>query len=431
MTPSKQQAGPDPRLVRLLGGEELTELRRRLRSHFERTNESVSVRSIQLARLTKSEQDALALLTGQPVRSTSSRRIDLNSVDAALLAAGVARSLRHALEILEGPIVHRATERALRRAQWSAVTTKVDHHPVLSRWLQVPNAAGLLKRLSKQDAAAADQFVRGAHEVLLRLPAAGLTRAQLAAEIFGNAHALDKGQPTATVVLAALRHHDMMQRASAESHIESDSDDSAIDTQVEERARDLWAKSGVLVNELARPALFLNLPVQPGDAPLSPQGEPGYLSLRRLLRTSINWSVDGQRIFVCENPNVVSIAADQLGVDCAPLVCTDGMPAAAQRVLLTQLAKAGAHLVYHGDFDWAGLHIANHVIKTHCASPWRFECSDYLQAVGEGVHATHDLKDSAVAASWDPSLTAAMQRRGIAIAEEAVMAGLLTDLTPA
>lgn len=428
MTPVGQQPGPDPRLARLLGGEELAGLRRRLRSHFERTNEDDSIRTLQLTQLTVAEQEALALLTGHPSRYTKSRRIDLDSIDAALLAAGIAASLRKALEMIEGPIIHRATERAAIQARWSAVTAKADLHPALLQWLQLPTAAGLLKRLSKQDAAAAAQFIQGAQAVLLRLPAAGLTRAQLAAETFGNAHALDTGQPTATVLLAVLRHRDVLQWAEAQSLVKGESDNSNGDPQLEERTRDLWAKAGVLVNELARPVLFLNLPVQPKDASLSPPGEPSYLSLRRLLRTSIDWSVGGQTVFVCENPNVVSIAADHLGIACAPLVCTDGMPAAAQRALLMQLAKAGAHLRYHGDFDWAGLHIANHVIRTYSASPWRFECSDYLQAAGEGAHATHDLKHSAVAASWDPSLTAAMHRRGITIPEEAVMTGLLADL---
>jgi hypothetical protein len=38
-----------------------------------------------------------------------------------------------------------------------------------------------------------------------RLPADGVTRAQLAAETFGNAHALDNGQSTSTLVLSVLR----------------------------------------------------------------------------------------------------------------------------------------------------------------------------------------------------------------------------------
>jgi len=76
----------------------------------------------------------------------------------------------------------------------------------------------------------------------------------------------------------------------------------------------------------------------------------------------------------------VAIAADCVGARCARLVCTDGIPAAAQRTLLAQLAQAGARLRYHGDFDWAGLRIANHVMRTGQARPWRFMARDYEAA---------------------------------------------------
>ena len=94
---------------------------------------------------------------------------------------------------------------------------------------------------------------------------------------------------------------------------------------------------------LARPVLFLNLTVQ---NQLGGSGEPGYLSLHALLRAPPLWDVAGRAVFVCENPDLVAIAADALGVECAPLACTDGMPAAAQRTLLMQLSAAGARLHY-------------------------------------------------------------------------------------
>jgi uncharacterized protein (TIGR02679 family) len=145
--------------------------------------------------------------------------------------------------------------------------------------------------------------------VLACLPAQGLTRAQLAAETQGDAHALDDGQPLATLVLACAPEPEE-------------------DPDIESR-RARWARWGVLVNELARPVLHLNLPTAAApDAGPCP-GEPAYASLRQLLRVAPVWAVEQRTVFVCENPNVVAIAADRLGGDCAPLVCTDGMPAAA------------------------------------------------------------------------------------------------------
>ncbi|WP_375790003.1 DUF2399 domain-containing protein [Bradyrhizobium sp. Pha-3] len=65
------------------------------------------------------------------------------------------------------------------------------------------------------------------------------------------------------------------------------------------------------------------------------------------------------------------------------MVCTDGMPAAAQRVILRQLADAGALLRYHGDFDWAGVRIGNYVMRECGAQPWRFDAANYVAAVAQ------------------------------------------------
>jgi uncharacterized protein (TIGR02679 family) len=191
-----------------------------------------------------------------------------------------------------------------------------------------------------------------------------------------------------------------------------------------EKVRDVWAKAGVLVNELARPALFVNLPA-PGSKMM---GEPEYVSLRRLVRCPPAWAVAGRAVYVCENPNLVAIAADTLGERCAPMVCTDGMPAAAQNRLLSQLAGAGARLRYHGDFDWPGVRIGNIVMREFGALPWRFGAADYLTAVPMVPRSGHRLKGIDVLALWDEALTIAMKEHQIGIAEEGVAATLLQDL---
>ena len=194
----------------------------------------------------------------------------------------------------------------------------------------------------------------------------------------------------------------------------------------DEDSRTLWARAGVLVNELARPALLLNLPMEGGGHLAAEAGEPGYVSLRRLLRSPPRLAVAGRTVYVCENPNLVAIAADGLGPRCAPLVCTEGMPAAAQRTLLAQLAKAGARLLYHGDLDWPGIRIANVVMRDLGAEPWRFGAADYAAAAASA--SGQPLTGAPVAASWDAALAPAMQQRGLAIPEEGVAAVLLRDL---
>ncbi|WP_129777085.1 TIGR02679 family protein [Peristeroidobacter soli] len=412
---------PDARLVRLLGAVELAPLRQRLRRHFERHAGRIGS-ALQLTNLTPGEQDALALLTGRPSRPVRSMRIDIEQLDDSLRAAGIAHSLRSALEILDGPIEHRAALRQARLLEWTRVIGAERWHPTLRLWLQSPVAVALLKRLARSDCVDAEQLLERATRVMRRLPASGITRAQLAADSLGNAHALDNGYPAATLILAALRHE------GCPVDLTDVPEENGERQRTPERARDIWARAGVLVNELARPALCLNLPLSAEASMRDSFGDPRYLSLRDLLRRPLTGSFEGTPVHVCENPNIVAIAADELGSRCAPLVCTEGMPAAAQRTLLTQLTHAGARLLYHGDFDWPGLQIANFVMRTWSARPWRFGAVDYQVAVARAPQSVRDLSDAPVVASWDDSLTNVMQDRGLAVAEEAVVAALLEDL---
>lgn len=406
---------PDPRLERLLGGPALAPLRLRLRRWFERHAQGAEPDSLLLAQLDAPEHEALALLTGTRSTATRSLRLDLAQLDARLQAVGIANSLRDALERLDGVIAHRAAVRSAVQTAWSALIDQAGRDTRLHDWLQTAGASALLKRLARQDVATAESLLSQASVVMRRLPATGTPRAQLAAQTLGNAHALDASQPIATLVLAAWRH--------------AEADDQITETEpTDDRPRDIWARAGVLVNELARPALLLNLPVRGSSPGLWTPGEPAYLSLRQLLRTPLDWQVAHTPVFVCENPNLLAIAADRLGALCAPLVCTDGMPSAAQRTLLTQLAHAGARLHYHGDFDWPGIQIANHVLRTWPAQPWRLAGSDYEAAAQTAPHAGRNLPDRSVAATWDSQLAPAMSHYGLTIAEEALADILIEDL---
>ena len=117
---------PDARLQRLLGGDHLGALRKRLRHRFERAP-AEDVALIRVGDLSADEHSTLALLTGRPQRLSSSLKIDVRSVDAALQRSGVAASLRDALEKLDGPIVHRATERQRLEGLWSGVAAGCNH----------------------------------------------------------------------------------------------------------------------------------------------------------------------------------------------------------------------------------------------------------------------------------------------------------------
>jgi uncharacterized protein (TIGR02679 family) len=324
----------------------------------------------------------------------------------------------------------RKADRAAREREWGAALSSIEE-PRLVGLLADAAGTALVKRLSGSDPARAELLLVQAARVLDRLPGHGISRAQLAAEVLGDSHGLDSGHPVATITLRAC---------AAEAAF--DATEAARLQDAEESVRERWARLGVTVNELALPALCLNLPVRASidDAhgrlvaatPLSPAlglslpGEPVHISLRRLLRRPPAWHMAGRDVFVCENPNVVAIAADRLGSACAPLVCTDGMPSAAQQTLLAQLAAGGARLRYHGDFDWAGLAIGNFVMREFGAEPWRFGTADYLSATADQELALRS--GDRVMSRWDDRLTGAMSERGVVVHEEGVVEALLTDL---
>lgn len=391
------------RLQRLLGGAQLQPLRQRLRGRYER---GVEDGVVTLGKLTPLERAALCGLLGRRPGEGSSLRFAIEDLDVALRNGGLADSLRGALCLLDGPITNRTAHRADMLARWERVAA-LDLEPRLAALLADARAIGMLKRVSRGDSEFATRLCQAASRVLARLPAPAQARSQLAADVLGDAHGLDPGRPVARLVLSALRR-----RATDDEDADS-----------EETVRETWAAAGVMVNELARPALFLNLP-----GALAITGEPAYLSLRALLRCPPAWELKGRLVFVCENPNLVAIAADALGAACAPLVCTDGMPAAAQRTLLHQLREAGAMLRYHGDFDWPGIAIGNLVMRQFSATPWRFCARDYM-TTATGIADGRTLGEASVAAEWDTTLSAAMGSAGWAIDEEAVATELLRDLS--
>jgi uncharacterized protein (TIGR02679 family) len=414
------------RLQRLLGGDNLAPLRKRLRRRFERAPLDAAVEVIHVDKLTMEEHAALSSLIGRPYRYTNSMQIDVRLIDSALQQAGIASSLHQALERIDGPIVNLAKARLYEQTAWSAVIDGC-RHPDLNRLLRNSTGLRLVKRIARQDPSTAVELCRRAEAVLQRLPANGMTRSQLAADVLGNAHALDNGQGTASIVLAVWRRNSSDQENDDALSVSDDSSSSSQAGEIESD-RDTWAKAGVLVNELARPALFLNLPTADTASRGGFLGEPAYASLRSLVRSASSWHVANRKVYVCENPNLVAIAADHWGPRCAPLVCTEGMPGAAQRYLLSQLSQAGAQLCYHGDFDWPGIRIGNHVMRTHGAQPWRFTAADYAAAINDLSGLGSPLAGNITDAFWDKDLAITMQRRQIAIAEEALAGSLLQDL---
>ena len=389
------------RLHRLLGGPELAGLRQRLRKRYAAADTPAD--GFTLGQLTSAERDALTGLLGRRRSNQRSLRLSHAKLDQALRAAELADNLREALECLDGPIVDTRTARERNRRAWAEVFA-APTNPALAETLTEPRAQGLLKRLAGRDVDTAGSLIAQAEAVLARLPAQGIARARLAADVLGDAHGLDAGQPVATLVRRTL--------------------DGA---RQFERAREFWAQHGVLVNELAKPVAVLNLQATGSGvadrliATAREAGPPLHLSQRLLARNPPLWRSAGT-VYVCENPEVLAAAADVLGTDSAPLISIDGQLSAAPRTLLDQLARVGFDFVYHGDFDWPGLTIANGIMARYGARPWRYRAADYSPTDGP------ELIGELVEANWDDALAARMQAKGVAVHEESQLDRLIADL---
>ena len=415
------------RLKRLFDKPELARLVDRLQTRFERDIDSPT---LTLPDPELAERKAITSLLGRAIGSGRSIRINIADLENIIQRAKLAPDLRSAVERLRGPLKNLANEKATAQQTWQIVFVTVEKEATqlgIKSWLDKLRQGGLLKRLAKGDANKATILLQQAMSVIRQLPGQGQTLSTLAANALGDAHALDTGRPVATLVKRAIQQIGQTDERNSDNR-----NPGKQNKDQKENERELWASAGILVGgAITSTVLVLNLTVS-GDSltdniihQATRHGQPLWLTLRQLVRDSAQWQVDGRTIYICENPAVVAEAAEQFGADCAPLVCTYGQPRAAVNHLLSQLQNAGAELVYHGDFDWPGITIANGIMRRFGAKPWHFDEAAYRHAAAAGKM---ELTGKAVTAEWDPELTQAMKEKKIAIPEERVLEILLESL---
>jgi uncharacterized protein (TIGR02679 family) len=424
----KVEAEADAKLQRLLEGEPVAWLVRRIRDRLEAGRPLTG--TVTLTAATPEQRRAVERLTGRAARSGASLSVSLTEVDRILRDSGAAPGgLAEAITRLSGPLRDRRREQAGLAAAWQAafasLDAAVDGRDELARWRAWLDATGVVRRLAPQPAQARVLLTQVA-TVLRRLPSPGVPVGRLAAECCGDAHALDDGRPVGTLVLSAVRALAGLPFA-AEGTADS--------------RRASWAAVGVHLDELSSLVLCLGLP---GDtrtalgrtlASCREAGQPAVLTLRQLrchAEPLATGPLNAARVRICENPVVVAAVADELGARCQPLVCVGGQPSAAVWRLLELLAAGGAKFGYHGDFDWGGIRIAGAVYHKVNWRPWRYG----RQAYEAAVSAAHPLTPLARLAGepgatpWDPELAAAMCHRNVRIEEELTLDALLQDLTP-
>jgi uncharacterized protein (TIGR02679 family) len=369
--------------------------------------------------LTESEAIEISGLLGRrrPFRAGATVRVPLVELDKAL--SEFATPLEEWLEATGGKLVDRRQERADAAAARSDLWADVDRRaraisPLLSPAVADLRRTGLARRLARQDER---QLLMQALAVLERMLSLDrpLDIAALAAHWCGDAKALNAGSPIGTVVLRALAVIDGVQSPTDE-----------------EGRRELWERHLVVCDSLSSTVLTLNLRIGDDDTlarSLSISAvarEPRVITLRELARHT--GAVANARIFICENPTVVNAAAgESIARECA-LICVEGWPSVAAHRLLRLARQGSVELLYHGDFDWHGLRIADSIVAAYDARPWRMTAGDYLDAVHHGAHA-RPLVGQPHQPSWDEGLARAMIDEAKVIEEEGVvLASLLGDL---
>ncbi len=398
----------------------------RIRARIERGEGLLG--AVTLRAPTDAHRAAVARMFGRATSTGQTLAVDLGELDALLCHAAICNGIAEAVPILVGVVVNRRDARDSIEARWVRVFDGAGRivvgRPAFEHWLAELRATGILRRIANGDPSRAWTLVEQAIMLAERLPANGVSLAELAAAVTGDSHALDAGAPLGTIAIRLAWTIAQMGGARGIGAGGGGSRD-------EVAARDVWATVGVLCDELSAPVLMLNLAASlsthSGRAMSvhAEAGEPYRLSVRQLLRDPPDFrALDGASIYVCENPSVVSAAANRLGVESAPLVCVEGQPRTAAKLLVSRLATVGARLMYHGDFDWGGVRIGNVVIGEFGARPWRFSAVDYELTSGG-----RKLKGQPVEARWDCSLSSVMAAAGRAVHEEQLMDDLLSDLS--
>jgi uncharacterized protein (TIGR02679 family) len=433
---SDSGASDPQRVRRVLGAPELGWLIDRIRVRLER-GEPVDG-TVTLVGASAEQRRAAARLLGHAIGRGTSLSIPLPEVDAALRRAGIVSGLRAAVETLAGPVRDPAAERAteirqfqeaLDGARRSRLATARWHVAWLDEISRDGSLTGLVRHghghLLAQATAVLERLPAGPDEPAVLLPA-------LAEAVTGDTQALG-GTPLARLVLRALALREEVPVPSG--------------PQAE---RALWTAAGVATDDLASQVLVLNIRAAGGPlgswlTEAAEAGEPFRVTLHQLTTMPIMpLAID---LRVCENPAVLRAAADQLGADSAPLVCTEGEPSVACYQLLQAAVATGTRIHWRGDFDWPGLRMTAAAIRRLGAAPWLMRADDYRTALAAGSTDTRGgdppatprrgassasgyepLRGPAAESPWDTRLAELMRASGRAVSEERLLPVLLAEL---
>jgi len=354
---------------------------------------------------------ALESLLGRP----PGRRLDLGLLEGALADRSVGKDLSESLGRLGYPPSIEAARRRETRTRIDDVKAIIRTSLVTwpeswaPEWGTAVSRAGLLGDLTPAEAR---DLVGDVRRLLDRLPGIGpdgVARAELAAQVLGSAHALDRNRPHAAALLCALR---------LEFGPLCD--------------RVLWARAGVTSDRVSAPVLTWGLdPI--GQTRLDDlvraalaAAVPIHLSAYALARGPLGVR-SGSPMLVVENPRLVEAAAERRTP--FPVITTNGNATRAVTTLIAQLVDGGADLRYHGDFDAPGIGFCRRMVGLGCR-PWRMDAVHYRTAVeaaeAAGVRLPRESRRWGLT-PWDPDLAPRLEQEKVIVHEEMVLDELLTD----
>lgn len=391
-----------------------TKLWERARTHLERRDGGLA--GTFSVPVTAEERGALNGLLGTERRTTKAGlQVEAARLDDTLrdgYGLGLAEFLEHIGPKLrfkseEDRRIRLLRERVLAPARASRLTSQ-DWYGRWLEWVEVKGAVTSL--VKKEDTRMLAQAVRALETIVgERVP---VLLPDLAVRVTGDTKALNEGAgPLPKLVLGALAERSRTTRP-----------------ENSQESRALWEEHEVVPDDLASRALVLGLPAR-GEGlgewltDAAARGIPFQVTLHQLVSMPV--TVSAPVVYVCENPAVLRAAAQRLGTDSAPLICSEGWPSAAFHRLASAVVEGGGRLRHHGDFDRAGLSITRRMIERHGALPWRMGASDYL---AHEPRESHPLGAAPESSPWDPELERAMARRGHVVFEESVVDVLLEDL---
>ena len=387
-------------------------------------------------------------LTLRSLLDKVNKRLDLGRLETALVERGIGNNLNQALARLGHPPSAEAAQRRTVRARSAAAraalrdTAESWPEPWARKWADDVISAGLHGGYDSDEVETLVRYVRclldcmiqhdspaasaaphpgrdtdpsdGPGRIEPRNPVASsfVSRTELAAALFGSAHALDPGTRLAAFVSRALRYGLGQDLA----------------------GRELWEAAGIQADRVSAPALVWAVPAT-GRSVLAELlrgaaegGLPLHVSLLALRRDPVIVP-EGTQVLVVENPRLVEAASERTLQCC--VVAANGNPTTAVTTLLGHMRSSGASLWYHGDFDAAGIAICRRMRDLGC-EPWMMTTSDYRDAIRAaeqgGVRLERDTKECGPT-PWDPSLEAAFDNGHRIVHEEFMLDHVLNEFS--